>query len=154
MGGVSGIIDIGNEYLTSLFLFFLGFAQLPIIGVSYSFCSELTYPVNEALSCGILQLFGSIFAVVLTSAVGVLLDNNKKYYAVGAMCGFVVSGAFFQLFVREILRRKRAGLKSSSFSFNIGNHGNVDEGTSREVQNNEPLKDQTENTPLIDPEYS
>ena len=56
MGTVTAIIGIGNAYITAAGLAFLGVSQLPIIGVAYSFTAEITYPVNEALSCGLLQL--------------------------------------------------------------------------------------------------
>ena len=151
MGAVSATINLGSVILTSALLFCLGLSQLPIIGVSYSFCAELTYPVNEAMSCGMLQLFGSIFATALTFTVGVLLDSGNKYFAVFLMCGFVVVGAFFQLFVREILRRKRAGLKSSSFSFNLGNQSYLnEEAENKEDKIGVPVAKTMETSPLLD----
>lgn len=150
LGLIAGTIDLGIEALTVALLFFLGVAQLPIIGVAYSFCAEITYPVNEAMSCGMLQLFGSVVAAALTFAVGYLLENEMRYPAVFLMIGFVVFGAIVQLFVREILRRKRAGLKSSSFSFNIGNHGQ-NEAIKGGVQNaSDPLSHPTTYAPLMD----
>ena len=121
MGAVTAVIGSHSILLSSVFITILGIAQLPIIGVAYSFCSELTYPVNEALSCGILQLFGSVVASILTFAVSYLLTNEHKYPACFLMIGSVTLGCFFQIFVRERLRRRRAGLKSGSFSFHAGN---------------------------------
>lgn len=97
-----------------------------------------------------LQLFGSVFASVLTFVVGYLLDNDYRYPAVFLMCGFVVVGAFIQLFVREILRRKRAGLKSSSFSFNIGNHGQNQVLQDDAQQKTNQLSHPTTYTPLME----
>ncbi|CAI2366797.1 unnamed protein product [Moneuplotes crassus] len=153
LGAIAGTINLGIQALTIALLFFLGFAQLPIIGVAYSFCSQLTYPVNEALSCGMLQLFGSIFATILTFVVGLLLDKGLRYPAVFLMIGFVVVGTFFQFFVREILRRKRAGLKSSSFSFNIGNHGQLQDTKESPQVISEPLSHPTTYTPLMEDDH-
>lgn len=50
MGTITATIGLGKLWLSCIILALLGIAQLPIIGVAYSFCAELTYPVNEALS--------------------------------------------------------------------------------------------------------
>jgi len=149
MGAITAAIGQGSTLLTAILLFFLGLAQLPIIGVSYSFCAELTYPINEALSCGMLQLAGSIFATILTFTVGILLDNGYKYPAVLLMWGSVTIGAFLQLFVREILRRKRAGLKSSSFSFNLGNQSYMNDDA-KDTNGLGVLSKPSDESPLLD----
>jgi hypothetical protein len=81
MAAVTAVIGQENLLLSSIILFFLGVSQLPIIGVAYSFCAELTYPVNEALSCGVLQMVGSVVASVLTFVVGYLLEQGCRYPA-------------------------------------------------------------------------
>lgn len=81
MGAITAVIGQRSLALSSVILFFLGISQLPIIGVAYSFCAELTYPVNEALSCGVLQMVGSVVASVLTFLVGSLLDAGYRYEA-------------------------------------------------------------------------
>ncbi|CAI2366233.1 unnamed protein product [Moneuplotes crassus] len=150
MGAVIATMSVGSQPLTASLLFFLGVAQLPSIGVAYSFCCELTYPVNEALSCGILMLFGSIFASGLTFAVGNLLDIGHKYPAVFLMLGFVVLGTIAQFFVREILRRKRAGLKSGSFSFSVGNHAQTQMSTEIENTSKDTMSNDRFERPMIE----
>ena len=44
MGAITGVIGLKKLWLSSIILFGLGLSQLPIIGVAYSFCAELTYP--------------------------------------------------------------------------------------------------------------
>jgi len=130
MSTVTAIIKLRYDWLTYLCLGFLGVAQLPIIGVAYSFASEVTYPINEALSCGVLQLVGSIVASVFTFAIGFMLSKDMRYPACYMMIGSVVLGFFFQFFVRERLRRLKAGVSSRSFSFHVGNtsfHVDLDE---------------------------
>lgn len=50
-------LDSGILWLVCINISFLGFFLLPIIPVSYSFAVELTYPVSEAMSNGLLMLF-------------------------------------------------------------------------------------------------
>ena len=101
LGGTTAIIGTGNVAFAAILLCLLGVAQLPIIGVAYSFSSELTYPINEALSCGFLQLIGSIVASVLTFAEGYLLSSHEKYIACFVLIGSVTLGTFFQLFYQR-----------------------------------------------------
>lgn len=50
MGTLVALIGKGDIVVTTVCIAILGFSQLPIIGVSYAFTAELTYPVNESLS--------------------------------------------------------------------------------------------------------
>lgn len=68
-----------------------------------------------------LVLFGSVVATFLTFAISILLDKNMRYPACYLMIGSCVLGFIFSFFVRERLRRSRAGLASRSFSFHVGN---------------------------------
>ena len=134
LGGTTAIIGTGSVLFTAIILWLLGVAQLPIIGVAYSFSSELTYPINEALSWGFLQLIGSIVASVLTFAEGYLLSSHEKYIAWFVLIGSVTLGTFFQLFIRERLTRALSTGSRSSFSFHIGNTG---------IDANDNVKDNT-----------
>lgn len=81
---------------------------------------------------------------MLTFAVGYLLDNDMKYIACYVMTGSVVFGTIFQFFVKQRLRRTRAGLKSGSFSFHLGN-------TTYNAQSNQPVADNYQYKPTNRP---
>jgi MFS family permease len=151
MAAVTAVIGQENLLLSSILLFFLGVSQLPIIGVAYSFCAELTYPVNEALSCGVLQMVGSIVASVLTFAVGYLLDGGYRYPACYILIGSCAFGAAFTFLIRENLRRTKAGLKSGSFSFNVGNQSfQENEVEVKDASDEEYSSRKAETAPLLD----
>jgi hypothetical protein len=48
-------------------MFFIGISLIPIIPVAYSFSVELTYPISEAMSNGMMimvsQLFGTFLVI-------------------------------------------------------------------------------------------
>lgn len=56
----------GSTVLFSINIGLLGFFLLPIIMISFSFCSETTYPISEALSQGIIVLFSQIYGTALS----------------------------------------------------------------------------------------
>jgi len=47
----------GNVTLMAINLAVLGFFMIPIIPLGYSFSVELTYPVSEAMSNGLMVFF-------------------------------------------------------------------------------------------------
>ena len=57
VGGVNAAtIGLGNVYLTTVVVGFIGIAQLPIIGVGYQFACEIVYPIGDNITIGLLQL--------------------------------------------------------------------------------------------------
>ena len=63
VGTLIGVISVraSIEYKNFTILWFnaliTGFFTLPLIPIGYSFCVELTHPVSEAISNGIMMLF-------------------------------------------------------------------------------------------------
>ena len=47
---------------------FTGFFTLPLIPIGYSFCVELTHPVSEPISNGIMMLFAQLVGILITYA--------------------------------------------------------------------------------------
>ena len=147
LGGLTGIIGLKIQALTIVMLFLMGFAQIPIIGVSYSFWAELTYPINEALSWGLLQLFGSVVATIFTFIASFLIQKGKPYYAFYTLIGLSIIGTICKCSVREILKKKRAGIRGTGFSFHVGNQSFNEVAKSKSPNNFErrPLIDEEEN---------
>ena len=57
----------GNGFLFAFNLVFLGIAVIPIIPIAYSYSVELTYPVSEAMSNGMMIMFSQIYGTLLVS---------------------------------------------------------------------------------------
>ena len=57
----------GSVALFSVNLMFIGFSVIPIIPISYAFAVELTYPIPEAMSNGMMILPSQIFGASLVS---------------------------------------------------------------------------------------
>jgi len=69
-------LNNGVIWVVCINIAFLGFFLLPIIPVCYSFAVELTYPVSEAMSNGLLMLFSQIVGIVDTTAGTELTINH------------------------------------------------------------------------------
>ncbi|CAI2366185.1 unnamed protein product [Moneuplotes crassus] len=116
MGIVATTLGLYSQifWVAALCMGFMGFVLLPIISVSYAFAAEVSFPVNEAHSCGFLQLIGSIIAVIISFVVGILLDSGYRYPALYFLIGVVCIGCICSFFARDNLRKTMSGRRNSS----------------------------------------
>lgn len=113
------IIHLKNLALTSIGLAVLGGSVVSIIGVGYSFCSEVTFPIGEAVSCGFLQVMASLVSTGITLILNICI---KKYGGIAAIYILGVSctiGTIISFFVKEQLNKSKVRRELSSASFSI-----------------------------------
>lgn len=105
--GVIWSLPSKNELLLELNLILAGIFVLPMIPVAYGFAVEITYPMPESVSNGMMimisQLFGTLLGLVAT-----ILAKMNPIYCVYLFLGCTVIAAINSLFVKEDLRRVRA----------------------------------------------
>lgn len=63
-----------------------GFFTISIFSVAYEIVVEITYPIEETNSCGVVNSLASFWATLLTIGLGHLL-SYKKYVNVAICCG-------------------------------------------------------------------
>lgn len=96
-------------------------ALIPVIGIGYSYCTEIVYPIGAGMACGILQLSASIISSLITLGVGYALGGSKwnsvhilLASALGALvCGIVVKPI-------KIEGGEKLRIMSTSFSIAFG----------------------------------
>jgi sugar phosphate permease len=82
----------------------MGFFILPIIPVGYSFSIELTFPVSEAMSNGIIMLFSQIVGTGVTY-VSTNLIAQSPFSGLYLFAGMIAFSCFCSLMIKEDLRR-------------------------------------------------
>jgi FLVCR family feline leukemia virus subgroup C receptor-related protein len=60
----------------ALVCFFDGACMIPVMAVGMDFGVELTYPVGESFSAGVLMSAGQIFGIVTTVVCSILIDKH------------------------------------------------------------------------------
>lgn len=68
----------GNAALITVNIALIGLFIVPIMPIGYYAAVELTRPVSEALSSGIIMLFGMVYGIGMIYVVSVTLENSKK----------------------------------------------------------------------------
>ena len=98
----------GNTPIFSVNLAFLGFTIIPVIPTSFAFSVELTYPVSESISNGMMILVSQIFGTILGLIAAELSTEEGSLGAVALMLAFSLTGTLSSLFVVEDLRRLKS----------------------------------------------
>lgn len=93
---------------------FCGFFTLPVIPLGYSFSVELTYPVSEAMSNGIMVLVSQIVGTSVTYLGGYLSHMNEDgpMYVIGLFAVQITIGFLASLMIVEDLRRVNLSKKT------------------------------------------
>ena len=112
IGAVSSASIAGMFYIKSLPLlyssFFLTGSALALMPVGIDFAVELTHPVAEPISTGLLMSVGNFIGVILTLGIGVIIgkhDERGCYYSMAMLTGTAFLSFLCSLFIKEDLRR-------------------------------------------------
>lgn len=62
------------------------------LGIGFEFAAELTYPIPEGISSGVLMVSSEIFGVAFTVGGGELLENYGDMFANLALLGLLIVG--------------------------------------------------------------
>ena len=88
-------------WLLAINISLLGFFILPMIPIGYSFSVELTYPVSEAMSNGLMVFFSQIIGTVITFvATKVAGYKPERQYCTFLFLGMMVVAAVATLFIK------------------------------------------------------
>jgi len=64
------------EWFSGMLFTALGFCLLPLYAISVDFGAELTYPLHESFSTGIIVLLGQIFSVIYITSSTYYIQND------------------------------------------------------------------------------
>jgi FLVCR family feline leukemia virus subgroup C receptor-related protein len=92
-----------NFYVTASVCAAFGFLMIPVLPVTYDFGCELTYPVGEAMTGGLLNAGGQIWGIVQIVITNFLLEWPLLANILAPIC--LVVGMIFSLFVTQDLKR-------------------------------------------------
>eukprot|EP00352_Strombidinopsis_acuminata_P005577 CAMPEP_0176369182 /NCGR_PEP_ID=MMETSP0126-20121128/23114_1 /TAXON_ID=141414 ORGANISM="Strombidinopsis acuminatum, Strain SPMC142" /NCGR_SAMPLE_ID=MMETSP0126 /ASSEMBLY_ACC=CAM_ASM_000229 /LENGTH=142 /DNA_ID=CAMNT_0017727727 /DNA_START=866 /DNA_END=1294 /DNA_ORIENTATION=+ len=67
----------GKVWIVALTAFLVGFATIPILPVGIDFAVELTYPVGEPISSGVVMSAGQFCGIIFTIMSSLLISNMK-----------------------------------------------------------------------------
>lgn len=104
--------------ITAIVVFVFGFIMTPVLPVSYELGCEVTFPIGEAMSGGLLNTGGQIMGIVQVGIIAALAEYVSVFVANLQMVFFLLLGAVGAFLVKQDLVRtkedeKRTGLTMS-----------------------------------------
>lgn len=97
-------LETSNLILVATNFGLIGFTVVPILPISFAFAIELSYPVPDPMSNGMMLLVSKIYGAVLGIAAG-FLSKQSAYYAILLFVVNALISALCSFFVKEDLRR-------------------------------------------------
>ena len=91
-------------FYVNLNLAILGAVLVPIVPLGFSFSVELTHPVSEAMSNGVIVLAAQLLGFFMTY-IGTVLADTEPIYCVAMFAGQMIIANVAGLFIKEDLRR-------------------------------------------------
>ena len=98
---------LGNIYLTTATILLLGFFMLPTIGLLTELAVEVSYPVGEGMSVGILVAAGQLVSTVLPLVITLICQVYNALYASLIIAGILTVGALMTFCMTEDYKRSR-----------------------------------------------
>lgn len=86
----------------------LGFFMTGYLPIGFEFAAELTYPVSEGTTSGLLNGAVQVVGVIMTWGIGKLMYTLSIFTANLIMCGFLFAGMIITCVIKSDLRRQRA----------------------------------------------
>lgn len=101
-------LPMGKAWLISLVSFFQGAFMVPTIALSIDLGVELTYPIGESFSTGVLLNSGQLWGIFYTLIASYVIDHTDSTGTKIAYLGYASAcfiGFIFSLFIKEKLLR-------------------------------------------------
>lgn len=90
---------------------FLGFFTFPILPLSYELGCEISYPIGESFSTGLLGTSQTITSFILLLLYSLIFTSNSKlisYTNIFVFVGIIVISILIMVIVKEELKRTKA----------------------------------------------
>lgn len=98
------VIPAGKPVPTMILCLLGGFCVLPCIPICLSFSGEVTFPLNAAMTNGLLQLAGHSLGLIIQVTSAALVAVSPVWCLIGFTI-FALTGSVSCLFVKEDLKR-------------------------------------------------
>ncbi|XP_021928685.1 feline leukemia virus subgroup C receptor-related protein 2-like isoform X3 [Zootermopsis nevadensis] len=102
-------LTLGHIWVIYITAGFLGFFMTGYLGIGYEFAAELTYPIPEGTSSGLLNASSEVFGVIFTLAGGEILGAHGDIATNGTLTALLLAGLAMTLLIEgKALKRQAA----------------------------------------------
>lgn len=106
MGGFTGLLLLKNYPLAYVSMFCLGFTMTGFLPLGFEFAAELTYPINEGLTSGMLNASAQLCGIIFTLTASKLTTVWDVKWINTLFTGLLLIGFTLMAVIKEDLRRQ------------------------------------------------
>ena len=110
-GGIAITLPTRKVFWVNINIALLGASLVPIIPLGFSFSVELTHPVSEAMSNGVIVFTAQLLGFGMTY-LGTYLAGIEPLYCLGLFSSLMFLGILSSFFIKEDLRRVALSINS------------------------------------------
>uniref|UniRef100_H2YBF6 Choline/ethanolamine transporter FLVCR1 n=1 Tax=Ciona savignyi TaxID=51511 RepID=H2YBF6_CIOSA len=101
-------LDLGYLWVVFIASGALGFTMTGYLPLGFEFAAELTFPVSEGTSSGLLNASAQIFGIAFTLSMGQLIPASSVLGANIFLCAALLIGSILTATIKEDLKRQQA----------------------------------------------
>jgi len=102
------ILHTGNVLLIYIAVIILGFTMTAYLPVGYDFAVEISYPIDEGISSGMLNCVAQGISIILIMGLRKLMEEVSVLLTNIIMCGALLIGLILTGLIKEDLKRQSA----------------------------------------------
>ncbi|XP_076823376.1 choline/ethanolamine transporter flvcr2a-like [Clavelina lepadiformis] len=108
MGLYTGTLNLGYLWVVYLSIAALGFTMTGYLPIGFEFAAEITFPVSEGSSSGLLNASAQIFGILFTISMGKLIPASSVLAGNIFLCGALLIGLMMTVTIKGRLKRLEA----------------------------------------------
>ena len=101
-------IDLGHIWIIFLISIVLGFFMTGYLPIGFEFAAELTFPIAEGTTSGLLNGSAQVFGVAMTIGMGTVIYSMSIWWCNIMLSGFLLIGVILTALIKSDLRRQNA----------------------------------------------
>lgn len=102
------ILHTGNTLLVSTTVIILGFTMTSNLPVGYDFAVEISYPIGEGISSGLLNCVAQVFSIIMIMGLRKVMEEVSVLVTNLTLCTTLLIGLIVTGLIKEDLKRQSA----------------------------------------------